>query len=509
MRDVPVLWDRAEELARALTRPDEVAALYEDVLARDLPKEEALTVGERAVQFYEEWFEDSGRVVRILTRVLELDPNADWAFDRLKLVLDAAERWDDLFALYDRALESASGSKRTMLLEDAAQTAKDFADRPDRAILYLEQLHELKPADAKLGSALERLYERQGRHRELVSLLGTRLPKMKKDEANRTRVRVAGLWLTELGDAAAALESVEPLLQRAGEGAQGVASEVWTLLERILAAAPTTHESRPPSLPPSNEAVPRSRRARKSEATGASRGSVRKRAAGWLRDHYAATGRDADFARMLLVELEGVRSVKERVRRHVQVAEIYERVGALPDALEQTGLAFVLAPDDEAQRAKLVSLAERTGRLERLADLLSAAAEAADAQALRIALTMQAADVRAGPLGDAPGAIVLLSSVLAARRVPDADVLLAARKLESLLEATGRIEERLDVAERIASVESDGAARREAIGRAARLATQLGQADRAMALWERRLTEDIRDMDALDGLTELLDRARP
>ena len=153
MPEVPPLWDRVEELARSLGRPDEVAALYEDVLARSLGRDQALSIGERAVQFYEEWFEDSGRVVRILERVLELDPTADWAFDRLKLLLDSSERWDDLFALYDRALDSATGKKRANLLEDAAQTAKDFADRPDRAILYLEQLHELRPGDSQARPA--------------------------------------------------------------------------------------------------------------------------------------------------------------------------------------------------------------------------------------------------------------------------------------------------------------------------------------------------------------------
>jgi tetratricopeptide (TPR) repeat protein len=503
---VAALWERAEALARKVSRPDDVAALYAEVLARTLPRDEALAMGERAVQFYEEWFEDRGRVVRILERVLEIDPAADWAFDRLKLVFDSAERWDELFALYDRALESASDAKRTSLLEDAAQTAKDFANRPDRAIQYLEQLHELRPGDAKLASALERLYERQGRHRELVTLLGERMPSLKREDARRTRLRVATLWLDELGDPSAALDQVEPLLASTGDGANGVASDVWTLLERVLAAAPPTPEPRKSSMPPPPDAPPKSKRPRKSEPPSSAKGSVRKRTAAWLREHYTATGRDADLARMLLVDLEGVRVVKERVRRHLQVAAIYEKVGTLPEALEQTGLAFVLAPDAEDQRAKLGDLAERTGRLERLAELLAAGAEAAEDQTLRTSLTMQAATVRADRLSDAPGAIALLASVLAARRVPDEDVLLAARRLDPLLESAGRAEERLEVLERIASVERDEGARREAIGRAAVLAAGLGQDERAIGLWERRLSADERDAEALDGLVDLLDR---
>ncbi len=508
-RDLPhvsALWDRAEELARVLSRPDDVAALYTDVLSRALPSDLAVGIGERAVQFYEEWFDDPARVVTILERVLELDPTADWAFDRLKLVLDSAERWDDLFALYDRALESASGKKRAALLEDAAQTAKDFADRPDRAIRYLEQLQELKPGDTKLASSLERLYERQGKHRELVSLLSARLPSLRPDEARRTRARVAALWLDELGEASAALETIEPLLEH-GDAPEGqVSSEVWGLLERVLAAAPPAPESRRSSLPPRSEGAPRQKRARKSEAPASTRGSVRQRAAAWLRDHYAATGRDADLARMLLIELETVRSSKERVRRHLQVAELYEKLGDLTSALEQTGLAVVDAPEDEARRAKLLDLAERTGRLDRLADLLSAAATSTQDAGLQIALVMQAASLRADRVGDAAGGIALYSTILTGNGIPDEAVLAAARELEPLLEAAGRIEERLDVTERIAHVEREPRARRDAVGRAARLATQLGQHARAVTLWETRVKADERDAEALDGLVDLLDR---
>ncbi len=503
---VDALWERAEGLARNLARADDVAALYEEVLARSLPREQAVSLGERAVRFYEEWFDDSARVVRILERVLELDPTADWAFDRLKLVLDAAERWDDLFALYDRALESATGRKRSTLLEDAAQTAKDFADRPDRAIRYFEQLQELKPGDTKLAGSLERLYERQGKHRELVSLLTSRLPSLRPDEARRTRARVAALLLDELGEAATALDTIEPLLEAANGAATTVASDIWALLERVLAAAPPAPEARRSSMPPRSDPAPRAKKPRKSEAPDSSRGPVRQRAAAWLRDHYGATGRDADLARMLLIGLETVRSAKERVRRHLQIAELYEKLGDLPSALEQTGLAVVQAPEDGPRRAKLQDLAERTGRLDRLADLLATAAESASPQSLRIDLLMQAADVRAERVRDTAGGIALLSSILGGEGIPEAAVLAAAHKLEPLLEAMGRVEERLDVVERIAQVESDDAVRREAIGRAARLATQLGQHARGIALWERRATADDRDAEALDGLVDLLDR---
>ncbi len=505
--DVSALWDRAEALARSLGRPDEVAALYEEVLAWQLTREQMLSIGERAVQFYEEWFEDSARVARILERVLEVDPSADWAFDRLKLLLDAAERWDDLFALYDRALASASGKKRTMLLEDAAQTAKDFADRPDRAIQYLEQLHEGNPGDAKLAGSLERLYERQGRYRELVSLLTGRLPALRRDEGRRTRTRIAALWLDELGDAASALDTIEPAIPGDGDDSSGAdAAESWAVLERVLASTPPAPEAgRTSGAPSANGSRSARSRRRRTEPPASSPASVRQRAAALLREHYARTGRDADLARVLLVELEAVKAPGERIPRHLAIADLYEKSGDPASALEQVGLAIVLDPGDEARRDRLAQLTEQTGRLERFAELLSAAAEVCEDGALRIALTMQAAAVRADRMGDASGAVTLLGAVLAAPDATPEDTLAAARRLDPLLESSGRSEERLDILERIAGLE-EGTGRRDALGQAARLSTQLGQFPRAIESWEKRLADDAQDADALDGLADLLER---
>ncbi|HXX70399.1 MAG TPA: tetratricopeptide repeat protein [Polyangiaceae bacterium] len=501
--EIEGLWDRAVDVAREVEGGvDEVAALYEEVLRRPLSVELAGTLGQRAVRFCEEWFDDPSRLRAILDRVLLIDPDADWAFDRLKLLLDSTECWDDLFALYDRVLGSATGSRREALLEDAARTAKDFADRPDRATHYLEQLREIRPSDPKLSSALERLYERQRKHRELVTLLGARLPALEGDEARRARIRIATLWLDELDDPGAALDVVEPLLGDAA-AAGGLTSSAWTLLERILESV-SEPDARWSTLPPLEEADfgPKGKRAPRDSSHSA----VRLRAAKWLRSYYAAAGREVDLARVLLVELETISRPDDRAARHVQIAELYERAGDLASAIDQTGCAVVLAPENEALRAKLAELADRMGRFERLADVLAGAAHSTADLALRATLAMQAAEVRAHRLSDTTGAIALLLPILfppggGARA---ANALVAARTVEPLLEAAGRLEEQLDVEELIASIEDDEVLRRDAIGRAARLAIELGHQGRAIASWELRLAADPRDQDALDGLVALL-----
>ena len=209
--EVSSFWDRADELARELQRPGDVADAYARALALPVSPETATALGERGVAFQEEWFEDASGVVRILERVLEIDVHADWAFSRLKMIFDAGERWTELFALYDRTIVAADDARKAALYEDAAQIAKDFANDSDRAVGYLEKLLALRPADAHLVASLERLYERKGSHRALVDLLSRQVGSQKPANAQQTRARIAELWLDELKDHERALEVADEM----------------------------------------------------------------------------------------------------------------------------------------------------------------------------------------------------------------------------------------------------------------------------------------------------------
>lgn len=519
-RELPrhaVLWDRAENVARQLSTPDPVAALYEEVLRQDLPKDEAVELGQRAVAFYEEWYEDGSRVVGILERLLEIEPDDGWAFDRLKLIFDAQERWDDLFALYDRAAASADKERRLELLEEAAQIAKDFANHSRRAIGYLEQLLELKPGNTRLSAALERLYERHGCHRELIGLLGNRLPQLSNEDAQRERGRIANLWLNELGDASSALIVIEDIIanQLEGEGdpppprvmAGSIpppplpALDVTDLLERVLAAAPKTAEVRESVMPP-----PEGRRD-SYLPMAPKRGLVRQRAAALLKERYSGPGQEADLARALEVELEAVKSVKERIRRHQQIAAIYAQLGDDERGMEHFVQLVLLEPEVAAHRNELAQLAARVGRFDRLADVLVSAADDCNDDALKVELLMHAGVVTAEKIGDTQRAIELFFRVLAISPISDEALLTACRHVEPLLEQTGRKADRLDVLERLAILESEHEVRWHVLGEAARLATELQEDDRAIWAWEGRLETAPEDPEALDGLVILFEKA--
>ncbi len=521
-----VWWDRAEQLARRLDRPQEVSELYQAAITRGLPREDALELGQRAAAFHEEWFDDADAVVRILERMVDLDP-AGWAFDRLKLLYDSQERWDELFGLYDRVLAAdLDDTRRTELLEDAAQIAKDFAKNADRAVGYLEQLLHHKPKNERLLASLERLYERHGKHRELIALLGAQLGGKNPKDAHALRARMAALWLDELSDAGATLLVVEEMMH---EGEQG--DDVIALLERVLGTAPEGEEMKktlPPTtspvseriaqahdsvVPPRASAPPRAStppRASVPPGGKTARGKrvlVRQRAASLLRERYEQIGREADLVRMLEVELEAVKNAKERIRRHGEIAAVHERLGNHAAALEHAVALVMLDPDAEAHRERLARLADKTGRFDRLGEVLAAAADDCEGDELRATLLLDAAAVYADNLHDSSRAIDLLGRVLHLD-VAQQLLLTGARRLDALLATTERKADRLAVLERLAALEVDDAtARSLALGEAARMAAEIGETDRAVTAWESRLRENPKDLEALDGLVDVLGRS--
>jgi len=485
--DVIVFWERSEALARELQRPRDVADAYALALAQKLSSETATALGERGVAFHEEWFEEIEGVVKILERVLEIDSRADWAFDRLKMIFDSRERWIELFALYDRTILAADDARKASLYEDAAQIAKDFANDSDRAVGYLEKLLELRPKDAHLVASLERLYERKGAHRALVDLLTRQLDAQPAAVAQRTRARIAQLWLDELRDLDRALDAADDMRRHAAPSSSGAAGassgdvDPFALVERIMASAP--------------------RDAVGSEGVK----PVRYRAASMLREHYERTSRDADLARLLEVELEIATSPGDLASGHRQIATLRTQLGDDSSAMDHVAALVLLEPEQAAYRAELSALAGKVKRHDRLADVLAQAGEKAGSDTLRAELLVAAGDVWVEHLHDDDRAIHAYLEVLGAKDAPPSLVLDAARKVEPLLERASRAWDLLDVLESIGKLEETTSARARAWTLAARLATSLADNARAIAAWEARL-EASSDAEALDALIDLLDR---
>jgi lipopolysaccharide biosynthesis regulator YciM len=292
--DAMDLWDAAEQIARRLGQADAVARAYHHVLVQgaSLDAASAESLARRMVNFEAASGTESPRLVEALQRTLELAPSARWALDRVKLVLGSQARWDDLFRLYDRAIAAASDdSDRASLLDEAAFAAKDLAALPERAIVYLESIHALRPEDPAVDAALERLYEKQGHTSALIELLDERLARSTGFQHRELLRKMASLWL-DLGTPEQAIAIVERMLADAAPVA-----DVIDLLERV-GAGPALRGEAALAQQTGSESVVASQR----------------RAIALLRQHYESSGRADDLVRMAERELALADDAEQRVQ---------------------------------------------------------------------------------------------------------------------------------------------------------------------------------------------------
>lgn len=466
------IWDEVEDLADQLQRPDEVSTLFRDVIDGPLSPEVRSALADRAMRFHEEWFgDDPATTGDLLLRILARDPKAQWAFERLTMVYTVAERWEDLLALYDRRLASTEDRKiRRKLLTDAGHVAKDFADQPGRAVDYQREVLELEPENEQLAASVERLLERLGRWKDLVEVWHARISAVSADQRRELRVRIARCNIDHLEDAAAALEELKVLATEfPGD------SDACAELERILGLESANLE-------------------------------IRTGALGVLRGAYEAAGR-ADAIVDALERAVVFAPAHERRNLHREAGRRLGILGRDADAMGHYASILRDEPADTDARKELRALARRSGRHDAHAQALIEAADGAQDEAQSQALLVEAGDVRRDALGDAAGAVELYDRVLKAKGVETSQALAVAHRIEALLAADGRAEERLSVLERIADLEASTIVQRSILAEAGRLADSLGDLDRALTVWRRRLDADADDLEALNAVVDLLARA--
>jgi Flp pilus assembly protein TadD len=283
MPDAIRLWDAAESVARKLGRLEAIVDAFHRVFVEQaVPASLAATLGPRMVSLADESSVDPAASVPALLRLLDAMPEARWALDRVKLALSGAARWTELFGLYDRAVVALPNDReRADLLSEAAFAARDLAADATRAVRYFEFLRALRPDDATVDGALERLYQKLGLKRELIALLTRSAEGQVGFRLREIELRVTQLWL-DLGETAQANAVVERML---GNGAQE--QDLLEFLERIA-----------------HPAMPASRETRAAAARAVER----------LEAHYARTGSVDDTARVAEAKLALAEEADERAR---------------------------------------------------------------------------------------------------------------------------------------------------------------------------------------------------
>jgi golgin subfamily B member 1 len=470
------LWDRADDLAQLSGRPTDLGEAFREVMHGALPEALEVELAERAARLHEDRLGDPIGATPYLERVLTLSPGNEAAFQRLKDILTAAERWSDLEALYDRASSATNDPiRRAEMLVEVALICEEIIEDIEKATRYYERILEVDPFHDVSIRALDRLYVRQGKDKQLAALLEKRLETAVGDEAFELKLRLAKLDL-DLHEPEKSIVLVEDVLRERLNDYQA-----RELAERMLEI-----------------------------------GGLRARAARMLETVYETRDEIRDLVRVLEIRLDGFGTDPANEERR----ELLRRIATLRDdrlhddegALRTLALLVPADPLDMDARKRLLEIGRRLSAHERVAEVLTAAAERAETPTLRGEILMQVASICEDLLGDRARAERVYRRVLTLDEA-DADLVLpAARALERIYIAGGENAKLAEMLRVQVKLEQDGAVRRELFGRLGDLCQSvLGDNDGAISAWKSRVEENPNDeqaLAALDRLYELTERYR-
>ena len=143
------LWDRLAVLAQRTKRSQHFVAAIADAVPpageTGLPVAVESDLSERAATLYEEMLGEPERARPYLERILAKDPTNDRAFGRLKQILTSRERWEELEALYERAVGASSDrGRKAELLSEVALIAEEITGDKPRATAFYERILDLQ-----------------------------------------------------------------------------------------------------------------------------------------------------------------------------------------------------------------------------------------------------------------------------------------------------------------------------------------------------------------------------
>lgn len=467
------IWQQAEALAAKSNRPTELAEAYREVLRAELSPEVELELCEQAARLHEERLGDPVGASPYLERVLGRDPGNERAFTRLKQILTGAERWAELEALYDRvAAATEDPVTKTEMLSEVALVCEEIIEDPAKAARYYERILTVDPNHEGALVALDRLYEQQGRHRDLAQLLERRLGSALGDASLDMKLRLGKIQLEILHEPGKAVAHVEDVLrERPGD------YDARQLAERLLEI-----------------------------------GDHRIRAARMLEAVYEARDEVRDLVRVLEIRLSALDENAGSTSVDDERKELLRRIATLRDerlrddagALEALARYAPLDPLDVDARKRLLDIGRRLGAQARVAAVLEQASERADTPGMRGEILMEVARIHEDQLGSPERAEATYRKVLEIDP-DDAELALpAARALERLYVASSEHQKLRETLRTQIRLEESAEVRQELEGRLGSLCeTVLGDLDGAIAAWKSRLEENPGDAAALAALDRL------
>ncbi|MGF1466213.1 MAG: hypothetical protein ACFCGT_08765 [Sandaracinaceae bacterium] len=467
----PALWDRLVEAADAAGAHQELAKAFATALEADgLGDLERADLASRVAQLYDVVLGQPREAEPFHRRVLHQDPLDERSFLALKELYTNEERWNELQVLYrNRIAETVDPEARLDLLLQVCFLFEELIDDPTLAIQAYQDVLELSPDHQASRRALERLYERTERWRDLVALLRMELEQADEAEQVGLTHRLGSLHERRLDEPAVAVDHYEQVLDL--EPNHKFAREA---LERLI------HHP-----------------------------AQRQRVARTLEPVYEDRGDWAELVRVLEVQLEDLVERGSRVDLLGRIAELEENRLHDPTAAFRTMARSVDAdPADERVREELARLAAMRGaQRERAAVLEEAIEGSAGSPGLNGELLLELARLWDDEVGDAAEAEKAFRRLIAVEGDNPGVVLEASRALERIHVGQGNHEALAADLRRQVKFETDPDVRRELLVRLGDLLERsLGDRAGAIVAHQERLDLDPADADALLALERLYEQ---
>ncbi|MCB9626668.1 MAG: tetratricopeptide repeat protein [Sandaracinaceae bacterium] len=327
------LWDRLAGAAEQAGKHEELAVAYSTAIeAGGLGNMDVLDLSRRTADLYEIVLNRPDSAEPFHKRVLSDDPVNERSFVALKELYTNRERWDDLQALYrNRIAETIDAEQKRELLLQVCFLFEELLEDFPKAIQYYQEVLELTPDHAPTRKALDRLYRKTDRYRDLAALRREDLDRASGAE----RIDIT----FELGEIAET---------RLDQPVQAV-----DYYEQVLLDAPTHMRAQ--------EALERLM----------TEPSQRQRVASILEPLYSEQGAYPQLVRALEVQLEDVRDAGARVALLTRIGEVNEeRLQDVDRAFGAYARAVEADPSERGIREVLARLATiRDAQRERAAVL--------------------------------------------------------------------------------------------------------------------------------------------
>ena len=159
--------------------------------------------------------DDPDAAIASYLAVLEHESRSPEALDALERLYFRAERWEDLYGVYEKMLDIAPGDEA--LSDCYARMAKitsDVLGQRERAVELWRRVLDLRGADPLALSALADLHEQADEWRELTEVLDSQIRATEDPEARiPVYKRLGRIWGEKLGRERNALECWQKVLE--------------------------------------------------------------------------------------------------------------------------------------------------------------------------------------------------------------------------------------------------------------------------------------------------------